>query len=165
MTPCPGAGATFLPPKTGHIPGPDTSPGTEGRNHSCVCSVGFMPATSLRRVPLSHLRVGVSQAEPETRVLTQVDGLRATSGIPAGEGGREEDKEGNAPAQRALSSQLLSVRPPEHSPSGRLPGHAQQSYAPRGDSKLGRPPLTDSHPSLHESYSHVALFPKAAGLQ
>lgn len=44
-------------------------------------------------------------------------------------------------------------------------GHARQSYPPRGDSKLGCPPLTHAHPSLDESYSHVALFPKAAGLQ
>lgn len=64
-----------------------------------------MPATYLRQVPLSHLGVGVSQAEPETRILTQVDELRATSGIPAGEGGMEGDKAGNAPARCALSSQ------------------------------------------------------------
>ena len=153
MMPCPGAGATFLPPKAGHIPGPGTCPGTEGRNHSCVWSVGFMPATYLRRVTLSRLRVGVSQAEPETRILTQVDELRATSGIPAGEGGREGGRETRKGRHQCSVPCQASNSVSGHRSTAPLAssleecGHARQSYPPRRGQQAGVSP-TNSLPSI-----------------
>lgn len=55
-----------------------------------------MPVTDCCRVISSRLRVRVSQAEPETRVPTQMDELGATAGDSSRE--REEgDREGKAP--------------------------------------------------------------------
>lgn len=48
--------------------------------------MGYVSETHLCRVSLSCLRLEVSQAEPETRILTQVDDVRGNPSTQGREG-------------------------------------------------------------------------------
>ena len=100
-----------------------------------------MPVTDCRRVISSRLRVRVSQAEPETRVPTQMDELGATPGDSSRE--REEgDREGKAPVTQF---QATRAKAPLGSSMEEC-GHTPQGYPlPREDSELGQPPTHSQH--------------------